>query len=291
MKKIITVIGLLLATGVFVLSSCSKPDDSNGEPGGYDPLPTPEFKAKVDGVDFVAMEKVATIDQNNILFIGGLDSKDAAISIAISNFEGEKTYDFNITNQNGAGYISDTSNAFNSYTTFGENGSGNIIITGWNASDSIINGTFEFVAEHFINGEIVTVTDGVFNNLQVVFEADNSNHFSAKIDGANWSQNGSNVQGNVSGDVIYINANNPFDKTSFGISLPSNITGGIYNFNMSGYNISYFEDGSIYFGVNGSINITLHDQINDQIEATFEFEGWDSGVQKVFTEGSFKVDY
>lgn len=292
MKKLITAIGLVLATGIFVLSSCSKPDDNNGEPGGNDPLPIPEFKAKVDGVDFVAMEKVATIDQNNILFIGGLDSKDAAISIAISNFEGEKTYDFNITNQNGAGYISDTSNAFYSYTTFGENGSGNVIITGWNASDSIINGTFSFVAEHFNNGETVTVTDGIFNHLQVVFEADNSNHFSAKINGVNWSQSGSNVNGNEDANHISITAFNPFDQTSFSVLLPSNITGGIYNFSPPDYSIAYFENGSIYHVVNGgSINITLHDQVNDRIEATFEFEGWESGVQKIVTDGSFKVDY
>ena len=291
MKKIITVIGLLLATGVFVLSSCSKPDDNNGEPGGYDPLPTPEFKAKVDGVDFVAMEKVATIDQNNILFIGGLDSKDAAISIAISNFEGEKTYDFNITNQNGAGYISDTSNAFNSYTTFGENGSGNVIITGWNASDSIINGTFSFVAEHFNNGETVTVTDGFFNHLQVVFEADNSNHFSAKIDGVNWSQSGSNVSGNESTNHISINAHNPYNDTGFSVLLPSNITGGVYNFNMSDYSIIYIENSELYTAVSGSINITLHDQANDRMEATFEFVGVEGGDVKEFTEGSFKVDY
>ena len=74
--------------------------------------------------------------------------------------------------------------------------------------------------------------------------------------------------------------------------LPSNITGGIYNFNMPDYNISYFENGSIYNAVSsGSINITLHDQVNDRIEATFEFEGTESGVLKTFTDGSFKVNY
>ena len=291
MKKLITLIGLILATGVFVLSSCNKPDDNSGVPGGYDPIPTPELEAKVDGDKFIAIEEVAIIDQNNILFIGGLNSEDAAISIAISNFEGEKTYDFNITNQNGAGYISDTSNAFNSYTTFGENGSGNVIITDWDATDSIINGTFSFVAEHFINGEMVTVTDGVFNHLKVEFEVDSSNQFSAKIDGVSWSQSGSNVHGNVSGDVIYIHANNPYDQTSFSLSLPSNITGGVYNFNMPGYNITYHENGSMFTTNDGTINIALHDQVNDRMEATFEFEGWGSGVQKIFTDGSFKVDY
>jgi len=246
MIKLITLIGLVLASGVFVLSSCSKPDDNNGVPGGGDdPLPTPEFEAKVDGDKFIAIEEVAIIDQNNILFIGGLNSEGGTISIAISNFEGEKTYDFNLINQNGAGYIPDTSDAFNSYTTFGENGSGNVIITEWNESDSIINGTFSFVAEHFINGEMVTVTDGVFNHLQVVFEADNSNHFSAKIDGVSWSQSGSNVYGNESSNHISINAHNPYTDTGFFVLLPSNITGGVYNFNMPDYNISYIENSLI----------------------------------------------
>ena len=292
MKKLITVIGLVLAIGVFVLSSCSKPDNSDGEPGGYNPLPTPEFEAKIDGVDFVAIKKVAIIDQNNFLIIGGIDSEGAVISIGISNFGGEKTYDFNQTDQNGAGYIPDTSNAFNAYTTFGENGGGNVIITDWNASDSIIYGTFSFVAEHFINGESVTITDGDFNHLKVEFEVDNSNYFSAKIDGVNWSQSGSNVNGNEDTNHISITASNPFDQTSFSVLLPSNITGGIYNFNMPDYNISYFENGSIYNAVSsGSINITLHDQVNDRIEATFEFEGTESGVLKTFTDGSFKVNY
>ena len=290
MKKLITVIGLVLATGLFLLGSCSK-TDKEGEPGGHDPIPTPEFEAKIDGVKFIAIEEIATIDQNNFLILGGINSEDAAISIVISNFDGEKTYDFSLIDQNGAGYIPDTNNAFNSYTTFGENGIGNVIITDWNTSDSIIYGTFEFVAEHFINSEMVTVSNGVFNHLQVVYEVDNSNQFSAKIDGVNWSQSGSNVLGNVSGDEIYITANNPFDQTSFSVRLPSNITGGIYNFNMPDYNITYHENGSMFNTNNGTINITLHDQVNDRIEATFEFDGFGSGVQKIFTEGSFMVDY
>ena len=291
MKKLITVIGLVLATGVSVLSSCNKSDDHNGEPGGYDPIPSSEIEAKIDGVKFIAIEKVATIDQNNFLILGGINSEGVAISIGISNFDGEKTYDFNLIDQTGAGYIPDTNNAFNSYTTFGENGSGNVIITDWNNSDSIINGTFEFVAEHFNNGEMVTVSDGVFNHLQVVLEVDNSNQFSAKIDGVNWSQSGSNVQGNLSSNYISINAHDPYTDTGFSVLLPSNITGGIYNFNMPDYGIVYLENGSIYNALDGSIYITLHDQVNDRIEATFEFEGWESGVQKVFTEGSFMVDY
>ena len=167
MKKILIRFSLLLTAVTFItLGSCDKNED---DPGGGDDPPSSNFTAKVDGNNFSAVQYAASVDENHNLVIGGVNNQGSTIVLVLSNFNGEGTFNFSPSSQNGAIYTPDTTNFLNLYSTSGENGTGNVIITGWNGTDSIITGTFSFVAQHFTDGSTVTVTEGVFTSIQVKF--------------------------------------------------------------------------------------------------------------------------
>ncbi|RLD26374.1 MAG: hypothetical protein DRI54_02995 [Bacteroidetes bacterium] len=295
MKNFLIRLSLLLAAGTFiVLSSCDKKDDDPG--GGGDP-PSSNFTAKVDGNDFSAIQYGASVDEDHNLVIGGLNSQGSTIVLALANFTGEGSFNFSPNSQSGALYTPDTANFTNLYITSGENGSGSAVVTGWNGTDSIISGTFSFNAQHVTNTSTVTVTEGSFSSIQVEFESDGGsgggdNSFSVKIDGTLWEQSGSNVFG-ISTTSILISAMNPANSSSFFLTVPANASVGNHPIDFVNYNIIYTPNATdpSFIATSGSINITQHDQVNNHIEATFNFEGMSGISTKSFTDGELSVDY
>lgn len=284
---------LLFSAGAFVLiSSCAKDEEKK-----EDPNPTSNFTAKVDGDSFSAVQYAGSVDEDHNLVIGGVNNQGSTIVMALADFTGEGTYSFSPSSESGAFYSPDTNNVFNVFTTTGENGSGSAIVTGWNATDSIISGTFSFNAEHITNATGVSVTDGVFSSIQVDFESDGtggggSNNFYVEIDTAPWEQNGSDVTGISTTGALVISAINTTNSTNFFVTLPPDVAVGTHAFDLVTYNIIYTTLTSSYTALTGSITVTEHDQVNNHIEATFSFVGSDTSGNIVnFFNGEFSVDY
>ena len=296
MKRFLIRFSLLLAAVTFIiLQSCSKDDDDNG---GGDP-PSSNFSAKVDGDAFSAVQYAATVDENHNLIVGGVNNQGSTIVLSLADFNGEGSFSLTPNSESGAIYTPDTNNVLNTFTTFGENGSGTAVITGWNATDSIISGTFSFNAQHISNSSTVSVSDGVFSSIQVEFEKENGgtdptdNSFSVKIDGILWEHSGSSIAGSSSGGVLTILAINVSDGTSFIVTMPADAPLGTHEFDIDqGYNIIY-SDGSPpgYIATLGSITIATHDQVGNHIEATFSFTGDDGTSTKIFTDGEINSNY
>ena len=295
MKMFLIRFSLLLAAIAFItLSSCDKKDD---DPNGGDDPPSSNFTAKVDGDAFSAVQYVATVDEDHNLLVGGVNNQKNMIVLSLANFGGEGSFNFSPGSESGALYQPDSSNVINMFVTYGENGNGSAIITGWNATDSIISGTFSFNAQHISNSSTVTVTEGVFSSIQVKFESDGgggggNNSFSVKIDGTLWEQSGNNVIG-VSSSVLLISAVNPTSSSSFFLTVPVNAPVGTHNIDFVNYNIIYTPNATdpSFIAASGSITITQHDQVNNHIEATFNFEGISGINTKSFTDGELNVDY
>lgn len=296
MKRFLIRFSLLFAAGtLIIISSCDKNDDDDN--GGDDP-PTSNFTAKVDGNSFSAVQYGAAIDENNTLIIGGLNNDESSIVIVLGNFNGEGSFNFGPGLESGAIYQPDDTDDTNVYITSGENGNGNAVVTGWNATDSIISGTFSFNAQHVTNSSTVTVTSGVFSSIQVEFEEESGgtdptdNLFSVNIDGTLWEQSGTSVAGNSTGTELGITAINTVNSTFFFVTIPIDASLGTHAFDAD-YRITYQEGSSTYTPLpGGSIIIIQNNQVDKHVEATFSFDGINStGDVKVFADGEWNVNY
>ncbi|MFK7748766.1 MAG: hypothetical protein AB8B65_10265 [Kordia sp.] len=116
--------------------------------------------AKVDGVDFSAMEvSVTATTSNNVLSLVGGDSNGNTFQMAIQNYNGVGTYVTGdvITNSNAMSYITVT--PFALWTSTFDTGNGTLEVT--TDDGSIIEGTFEFLGYKDASTRIL-FSDGEF---------------------------------------------------------------------------------------------------------------------------------
>ena len=149
---------LLLAFLAIAFTACNNDDD---ETMNEDPTAAGEFLiAKVDGVDFSAMEvSVTATTSNNVLSLVGGDSSGNTFQMAIQNYAGVGTYITGdvITNSSAMSYI--TVNPVALWTSTFDTGSGTLKVTSDNGS--IIEGTFEFLGYKDTSNRIL-FSDGEF---------------------------------------------------------------------------------------------------------------------------------
>ncbi|GMN10853.1 hypothetical protein MTsPCn9_29830 [Croceitalea sp. MTPC9] len=187
MKKIIPILFSIL------LFACSSDDDSASTDGDNGELGNSFITAKINGNDFEAVPNdrgVATISaqlvQNEAFFtftIAGIDlSEDVtqgeaiALSMAGLNFDlivEDVQINNPITNplalQFAGGYSSNGAEGENfDFDTDGS--SGFVRITAIDKQEQIISGEFEFNVKNSDTGEVLQVTDGVFNNINYVID-------------------------------------------------------------------------------------------------------------------------
>jgi len=295
MKKLVLRLGLIVSVFTIALGSCDKPEDT--------PPPeetTKSLTAKVDGDDFVGELIFGKIDQNHNLIINAVNNQDAEIVLDIKNFDGAGEYDLSALFPGKGTYTPDTSGT-DLFSSSSENGNGSVIITNWNDTDSIVDGTFSFKAELNSDTLFVDLTNGEFKNIPVTFiedmTPDGNNSFLVKVDGVNWEQNGNSVSGQINNDTtLNITAQNTTSTpSSFTINLPNDIAAGTYTIieNNPDLQIIYTESFNTYVSISGSIEITEHNLENNHIEGVFNFVGNNSVTSetKNFTNGEFSVDY
>jgi len=265
--------------------------------------------AIVDGSPFSASGNFAGANfVSDVFNITGLQADGESIVITIDEFDGVGTYDleFSMSTIAGAAYVPET--GANAFLSVADGGSGTLVVTEFDLVNNTTSGTFNFVGVESVTGDTVNVSEGVFTTLSIATEVppgDPDNFFNAEIDGVAYDPDSiigilTNVGGN---DVININTNDNAAGSSLGITVPLDITTGVFNFspvpNFMEPNVQYIpdiNDGTVVFvsDDDGIIEITLHDIANNRIEGTFNFLGdifpVPSGNSMEFT-GAFGVNY
>lgn len=147
-----------------LLNSCQKefenPNDSSTNT-------TADFRAKINGVQFVAAIYGATIrTTDSVISIAGKSNDGQQIVFTVPD-SGVHVYSlsFNSISNFGA-YVSSTSLAYtsNEGTTPVESG-GNLAIVSIDSVKRLISGTFNFKAFRQLDGTQRTITEGVFSNI------------------------------------------------------------------------------------------------------------------------------
>ena len=209
-----------------------------------------------------------------------------------SEFDGEKTYGLSALDQNAGVFIPDTNNIDNLYSSATENGSGSMVITKWDSTDSLVSGTFSFTAQNIINQTNIDITEGSFTNIKVSIDDDSSNpsteNFSVEFDGSVWEQTDESIVGMSIAGFISITA---FElQETFSVIMPSNITPGTYPLDGGEQTITYMDNGESFVSTSGTLEVIENE--NNKIVAEFEFIGTSTSTETItFSNGEFSVNY
>lgn len=296
----------LIAFLALITIGCNKDDDSNNNNGAADG----ELVAKVDGDEFKASTQVGATLYAGTFNISAINpSTGETIVITVSDAE-EGTFDLgpDANAQSGAVYMISGQDA---YGSVGEGGSGQIKITKLDIENKIASGTFSFTAvrqtfdtDGNIITETVEITDGAFTNVALATTISGGNStLAAKIDGNDLNADSvialeMTLGGN---STIAITANNNTTKQNLGLSFPSDVTPGTYNFSgafsdfVGQYNPSLGGDTNNYVSETGTLTITAIDMNAGTVEGTFSFTAKrldpnDPDVSYEITEGSFSAE-
>ena len=146
-----------------IFSSCQKEfEDPNDPPANT----TVDFKAKINGVQFVADTSGATIITNSMISLTGKSADGQMIAFTVAD-SGVHVYSLDINSISNVGaYVNITGLAFtsNGGTTPAESG-GNLAIVSIDSVKRLMSGTFNFKAFRQVDGTQKTITEGVFNNI------------------------------------------------------------------------------------------------------------------------------
>ena len=161
MRSFVIITSLL---GLCILNSCQKKfEDPN-----HSSLITPaaDFKAKINGVPFIAVLTGAAIREDSVISIAA-ESNDRQMIIFTVKDSGVHVYTLAMNSVfNFGGYTDATSIAFASNEGINPGDSGGILsIISIDPIKRLISGTFNFKAFHQDNRTQRIITDGVFNNI------------------------------------------------------------------------------------------------------------------------------
>lgn len=154
---------------VMVLSvsilSCSSDDNSDGDNGGG----SDGLSVSVDGSDFSTETVVAILtNEGRLLTIIGTDiNSGESVTISVGSLSddaslvGEGTFIPATGEDNTSLGYGDGSGT----TLLSVDDSGSIDITDFDGGDQVVSGTFSGDLSNFITGDMVTFSDGTFNNI------------------------------------------------------------------------------------------------------------------------------
>ncbi|MCG2418878.1 hypothetical protein K8089_07570 [Aequorivita sp. F47161] len=326
MKKMYFLKGMLLVFLAFQFYSCEnepltgefvEEEQNEAEEG--------QFKAQIEGQEYIANSVSATLTTDNQLVITGSKSGGENITLAIVD---AAVGSFNLTyggaNQNSGSYFDGSINLLPYISAEALGGYGLMDITALDTSAQTVTGTFSFVGTRIkvdgdgnpildANGdpvlEQISITAGAFNEIPYVLDdtggggtggGDPNNEFFAKVDDVDFVAETLTVTEPMIGDVhmIKIEAKSAAGE-QLRLDIPRSL--GVGTFNMvrisDGTNlIALYNDGA--GGENltsnpGTITITEFDLEAGVLEATFAFTGTDPLNQAPevveVTEGSFTV--
>lgn len=284
-----------------------------------------QFKAQIEGQEYIASSVTATLTTDNQLVITGSKTGGENITLAIVDAAvGSFNLTFGGANQNSGSYFDGSINLLPYVSAEALGGYGLMNITALDITGQTVTGTFSFVGTRIkVDGdgnpildgngdpvlEQISITAGAFNEIPYVIDdtggggtggGDPDNEFFAKVDDVDFVAETLTVTEPVVGDVhmIKIEAKSETGE-QLRIDIPRSL--GVGTFNMvrisDGTNlIGLYNDGA--GGENltsnpGTITITEFDLEAGVVKATFAFTGTDPLNQNPevveVTEGSFTV--
>jgi hypothetical protein len=191
MKKFRLLNWVLVALTAFYFTSCSN-EALEGEfvqPNNPSVVERGQFKAEVEGVEFLATVVNATLTPDNFLTISGIiEPTGETITLKVANAI-VGSFDLLTTsgNVNGAQYYSPGLTT-NPYTTSEElNGTGQLSLTEFDTADMTVTGSFSFVGKReqldsngnpILNGngdpvvQTISITSGAFNTISYLIDDD-----------------------------------------------------------------------------------------------------------------------
>ncbi|HEY5407284.1 MAG TPA: DUF6252 family protein [Ginsengibacter sp.] len=160
MRTIVIITSLL---SLCILNSCQKEFE---DPNIITPVGSAEFKAKINGTQFVAILTGAAVREDSVISIAAESGDRQMIVFAVKD-SGIHVYTLSMKSVfNFGGYTDATSIAFGSNEGInpGDSG-GTLAITSIDRIHKLMSGTFNFKAFHQDNRTQRTITEGVFNNI------------------------------------------------------------------------------------------------------------------------------
>lgn len=279
---------VLFAFAVFIFStwSCSNDDDAtpDDEQG--------QMSAIVSGEHWKA-ETVSAGAIQGRFSISGIASDGSTISLALNGFG---VGEYNSYSGASNAFVWQPSSGALGYASNAPMGIGQVFVEEVNEQDSLISGTFYFLAQEPSSGDTVSVFDGEFTDvryhLQTMTVGDN--FLKTKIDGNLWEA--VMVTGYVNGNKLHINGTNSDVSRTVSLIIPATTTTGNYaigNPFSATYGGIYLTGNTSLTANSGALTITSHDLINKVIQGTFSFEATEffGSASASLTEGSFYVAY
>lgn len=176
-------------------------------------------------------------------------------------------------------------------------GLGQVVVEEVNEQDSLLSGTFFFLAQEPSSGDTVSAVEGIFTDVKYQIGAApvGDNFLKVKIDGVLWEA--VMVAGFAGGGKLTISATSADASRTVGLFIPSDIAPGDYTLGSpfsSDYAAQYNPNTQTTLTSNsGTLKIAGHDKVHKVIEGAFSFEAREflgSGMASLM-EGSFWVEY
>lgn len=279
MKQFVNVLFVCL-----VLFSCKKNEEEITSP-------TSQFTAKVGSAIWTASDTKASIYNGTIVVIGeAIDGTSLTI-----NLNGDSTgiYGLSPSSASTGTYSLGSGKGFS--TAGGPDGAGQVLIESINSAAGEITGSFNYDAVRSVDDSLVSITEGRFVKVKYTnlpLGVDNNN-LRTDVNGDAWAP--IDVSGFVAFKRLHISAFDSDGTRSLSFEIPYDIAPGNYNLNFfTIYSALYItSDERTYYAVSGDLEITSHNLVSQELNATFEIymeEHEGSGIAKL-TNGQFAITY
>lgn len=299
---------LLLIFSVFagLLLSCGKElSQENGNlPGGTTGQVSGDFRAKINGEQWVANKISGAARINGLINLSGLSTQGKQLTITLKD-SGARVYRLNANSLHFGAFVDSTETNRNSYTTNQSDqdslAGGTVTITRIDEVNKTISGTFAFKVYRVMDGKKKTFTEGSFSNISYATTlppASSSDTFRVKINNVAW--NCTTLFIIKTSGKINISSTDAGNTKNIGLSINETITvGNSYTWsildNVAVYNPTTTMPPTPYSGSGGNLTILEHNLTTHRIRGTFNFVANTFPIPTPpavnFTEGYFSVKY
>ena len=290
-------LGIIAIFSIFAFSACQKEITSEN---GTNPTPGTQgnFRAKIDGVQWVANNIKTATRQGGVLVLYGSASDKKSILIRVAD-SGVHNYSLHTSSASNAGVYTDSAISPNGFATNQwnvEGNYGNLNVTSIDTVNKTISGTFSMQVYRQFDSLQRTITEGVFTNISYSTEPpplSGTDSFRVKVAGVPFTYNilgGFSAFGRIS--VTASQGAAP----SVGITVPDTAIPGTYAFDVFTNIGQYNPSSTVFLGADtGSVTILEHNTLTKRIRGNFHFlantvfTNLPPNVQ--LTEGYFSVKY
>jgi Family of unknown function (DUF6252) len=300
---------IIVLSGIIILNSCQKEVDPSILGNTNNPA-TGNFKAKIDGTQWVANSATGASRMLGFITINGRSTDKKYVTIAVRD-SGVHNYTLDENSLNVASYIdSNLTNTFNFSTNQGVNpgdAGGVVNITSIDAVNKTVSGTFSFRVFRQFDNTQRTLTEGSFTNIPYLTSippTSSTDTFRVKIAGTMWvppvvvASKTPALPPQLLPQITVTGTSSDGTK-SVGMFMPDNIVPGNYTFDLFAgtylglYNPDTNPNNS-QGAMSGTLTILSHNTTTRRIRGNFNFHAEALLNPLLFTElteGYFAVSY